>query len=139
MNCTCVKTYKTSAVTLTGGNLYLTIPGIQFNTLPNYTELNVIICQSIPAGANTDQVFLSDGITNVEARSLSGNYLRADQITCRKQYRFVFGNDPVHVSLKRPVCRSAYTGTAAATAAVASLSSDETVAAASLSSAKVKA
>ena len=117
MNCTCVKTYKTSAVTLTGGELYLTIPGIQFNTLPNYTDFNVIICQSIPAGANTAQVFLSDGITNVEARNLSGNYLRADEITCRKCYEMVFGNDPVHVSLRRKVCRSSYTGAAAAAAA----------------------
>lgn len=122
MTCNCVKTYKTSAVTLTGGDLYLTIPGIQFNTLPNYTDLNVIICQSIPAGANTAQVFLSDGITNVEARNLSGNYLRADEITCRKQYRFVFGNDPVHVSLRCPVCRSSYTGAAAAASASATSS-----------------
>lgn len=121
MNC-CVKTYKTSAVTLTGGDLYLTIPGIQFNTLPNYTDFNVIICQSIPAGANTAQVFLSDGITNVEARNLSGNYLRADEITCRKQYRFVFGNDPVHASLKCQVCRSAYTGPATTAPATASAS-----------------
>lgn len=119
MTCNCVKTYKTSAVTLTGGELYLTIPGIQFNTLPNYTDLNIIICQTIPAGANTSQVFLSDGITNVEARNLSGNYLRADEITCRKQYRFVFGNDPVHVSLKCLVCRSSYTGAASTPAAAA--------------------
>lgn len=113
----CIKTYKTSAVTLTGGQLFLTIPGIQFNTLPNYTKINVIICQSIPAGANTDQVFLSDGITNVEARTVSGNYLRADQITCRKCYPFVFGNDPVHVSLRDCVCKGAYTGTAPAAGA----------------------
>lgn len=111
MNCLCVKTYKTSAVTLTGGNLYLTIPGIQFNTLSNYTNFNVIICQPIPAGANTAQVYLSDGITNVEVRNVSGNYLRADEIGCRKCYEMVFGNDPVHASLKRKVCRSAYTGT----------------------------
>ena len=113
MTCSCVKTYKTSAVTLTGGNLYLTIPGIQFNTLQNYTNLNIIICQPIPTGANTSQVYLSDGITNVEVRNLSGNYLRADEITCRKCYEMVFGNDSVHASLRRNVCRSAYTGTAA--------------------------
>ena len=109
----CVKTYKTSAVTLTDGQLYLTIPGIQFNTLPNYTNINVIICQTIPTGAGTSQVFLSDGITNVEARSMSGNYLRADQISCRKCYPFVFGNDPVHVSLRVHVCKGVYTGTTA--------------------------
>lgn len=120
MNCLCVKTYKTSAVTLTGGNLYLTISGIQFNTLSNYTNLNVVICQPIPAGANTAQVYLSDGITNVEVRNVSGNYLRADEIGCRKCYEMVFGNDPVHASLKRKVCRSAYTGTVAAVAVAAS-------------------
>lgn len=131
MTFNCTKTYRTSAVTLTGGDLYLTIPGIQFNTLLNYTDFNVIICQSIPSGANTAQVFLSDGITNVEARTLSGNYLRADQITCRKCYEMRFGNDPVHVSLRRNVCRSAYTGPATTAPAVA-VSSAET-------SAKVKA
>lgn len=116
MNCSCVKTYKTSAVTLTGGSLYLTIPGIQFNTLSNYTNLNVAICQSIPTGANTAQVYLSDGITNVEVRNLSGNYLRADEITCRKCYPMIFGNDPVHASLRVNVCRSSYTGTTTAPA-----------------------
>lgn len=123
MTCNCIKTYKTSAVTLTGGDLYLTIPGIQFNTLPNYTGLNVIICQSIPAGSNTAQVYLSDGITNVEVRNLSGNYLRADEITCRRCYEMIFGNDPVHASLRRNVCRSSYTGTAATTAATTETSS----------------
>lgn len=109
----CVKTYRTSAVTLTGGDLYLTLQGIQFNTLPNYTNLNVVICQPLPVGANTSQVFLSDGITNVEVRNVSGNYLRADEITCRNCYRMVYGNDPVHASLKMKVCRSAFTGTVA--------------------------
>lgn len=122
MNCSCVKTYKTSAVTLTGGNLYLTIPGIQFNTLPNYTNFNVVICQSIPTGANTAQVYLSDGITNVEVRNLSGNYLRTDEITCRKCYPMIFGNDPVHASLRVNVCRSSYTGTVTTAAATASTS-----------------
>lgn len=120
MTFNCTKTYRTSAVTLTGGDLYLTIPGIQFNTLPNYTNLNVVVCQPIPAGANTAQVFLSDGITNVEVRNLSGNYLRADEIRCRKCYPMIFGNDPVHASLRINVCRSSYTGAAAAAAAVAS-------------------
>lgn len=137
MNCSCVKTYKTSAVTLTGGDLYLTIPGIQFNTLPNYTNLNVVICQPIPAGANTAQVFLSDGITNVEVRNLSGNYLRADEITCRKCYPMIFGNDPVHASLRINVCRSSYTGAAAAAAAAAAVVEEPaTVASASTSKAK---
>jgi hypothetical protein len=110
MTCNCVKSYKTSEVTLTGGNLYLTIPGIQFATLPNYTSLNVYICQSIPAGANTAPVFLSDGTTNVQVYNSSGNYLRADEIACRRGFCMIFGDDPVHATLVCRVKPSAYTG-----------------------------
>lgn len=99
---------KTSAVTLTGGNLYLTLSGVQFNTLPNYTDFRVVICQSIPAAAGTAQVYLSDGIVNIPVYNLSGNYLRADEIRCRRAYPMVFGNDPDHASLKIGVCRSSY-------------------------------
>lgn len=105
---TCVKTYRTSAVTLVGTDLYFTIPGIQFNTLPNYTALRIIVCQSIPVGADTGRVFLSDGIVNVPAMNLSGNYLRADEVRCRRQYEFVYGTDPQHVSLRNCTCRSAF-------------------------------
>jgi hypothetical protein len=128
MTCNCVKTYRTSAVTLTGGNLYFTLPGIQFNTLPDYTRLNVILCQAIPTTAGTAQVFLSDGITNVEARTITGNYLRADSIKCRRCYQFEFGNDPVHVSLRCGVCPSAYvaTTTTATVAETASASTNST-------------
>lgn len=108
MTCNCIKTYRTSAVTLTGGNLYFTIPGIQFNTLPNYTKLRVIVCQSIPVGVDTGRVFLSDGIVNVPAMNMSGNYLRADEVRCRRQYEFVYGTDPQHVSLRTCTCRSAF-------------------------------
>lgn len=117
MTC-CVKTYKTSAVTVTGGALYLTIPGVQFNTLPNYTQFKVVICQTIPSTAGTGQVYLSDGITNVPVYNMSGNYLRADEIKCRNCYPMVFGNDPVHASLKCGVCPSSYVATTAAAASV---------------------
>lgn len=111
MTCNCVKIYKTSAVTLTGGSLYLTIPGIQFSTLTNYTPLKVIICQAIPSTAGTAQVFLSDGITNVPVYNMSGNYLRADEIKCRACYPMIYGDDPVHASLKVGVCPSAFVAT----------------------------
>ncbi len=123
MTCNCVKTYRTSAVTLTSGNLYFTVPGIQFNTLPNYTPIKLIVCQSIPADADTSRVFLSDGIVNVPAQNMSGNWLRADEIRCRRQYEFMYGTDPQHVSLRTCTCRSAFNPTtpAVATANVAPL------------------
>lgn len=117
MTCNCIKTYKTSSVTLTGGNLYFIIPGIQFNTLPNYTRLRVIVCQTIPADADTSRVFLSDGIVNVPAQNHSGNWLRADEVRCRCQYNFVYGTDPQHVSLCERTCRSAFNPTVPTVAA----------------------
>lgn len=108
MTCNCVKTYRTSAVTLTGGNLYFTVPGIQFNTLPNYTKIKLIVCQNIPADADTARVFLSDGIVNVPAQNLSGNWLRADEVRCRSCYPFVYGTDPQHATLETLTCRSAF-------------------------------
>lgn len=136
MTCKCVKIYKTSAVTLTGGNLYLTIPGIQFSTLPNYTQLKVIVCQSIPSTAGTAQVYLSDGITNVPVYNMSGNYLRADEIDCRKCYPMVYGDDPVHASLKVGVCPSSFVA-AATVASEVNLASVEPVATRKATTAKV--
>lgn len=125
MTC-CIKTYKTSAVTVTGGALYLTIPGVQFNTLPNYTQFKVVICQTIPSTAGTGQVYLSDGITNVPVYNMSGNYLRADEIKCRNCYPMVFGNDPVHASLKCGVCPSSYVATTASAASVDAVTTRKT-------------
>lgn len=136
MTCKCVKIYRTSAVTLTGGSLYLTIPGIQFNTLSNYTQLKVIVCQSLPSTAGTAQVYLSDGITNVPVYNMSGNYLRADEIDCRKCYPMVFGNDPVHASLKCGVCPSSYAA-GSTSAATASALSDSVALKKTTSAAKV--
>lgn len=118
MTCKCVKIYRTSAVTLTGGNLYFTIPGIQFNTLPNYTQLKIILCQTIPSTAGTVRVYLSDGITNIPVFNMSGNYLRADEVKCRNCYPMVFGKDPLHASLKCGVCPSSFVSTTATLADV---------------------
>lgn len=120
MNCLCDCAYpltvKTSTVTLTGGSLYFTLPGINLATLSNLQRLNVIICQSIPSNAGTAQVFLSDGTTNLPINVVTGNYLRADQIKCRRVYKMIYGNDPVHASLLCPVCPTSYTPTTPAVA-----------------------
>lgn len=119
-NCAYPLTVKTSAVTLTGGNLYFTLPGINLATLSNLQKLNVIVCQSIPSGAGTAQVFLSDGTTNLPVNVVTGNYLRADQISCRKLYKMIYGNDPAHASLLCPVCPSSYAPATPASAATVS-------------------
>lgn len=126
MNCLCdcsfPITVKTSAVTLTGGSLYLTLPGVNIATLSNLQKLNVIICQSIPSNAGTAQVFLSDGTTNLPINVVTGNYLRADQIKCRRVYKMIYGNDPVHASLLCPVYPTSYVPTTAAAASATEVS-----------------
>lgn len=137
MTCNCVKEFRTSAVTLTGGNLYLTIPGIQFNTLPNYTKLKIDLCQTIPADADTAPVFLSDGIVNVPALNSSGNTLRADEIRCRNRYCFVYGTDDQHVLLRDRTCRSAFNpATPTVAAGTPAVATTEAVATQSVSVAK---
>lgn len=123
MNCCCdysiPLTVKSSAVTLTGGSLYITLPGIQLATLSNLQRLNVIICQSIPSGAGTAQVFLSDGTTKLPINVETGNYLHADQNRCRKCYPMIYGDNPAHASLLCRVCRTSFAASAAPAPAVA--------------------
>lgn len=38
----------------------------------------------------------------------TGNYLRADQVRCRRCYDLVYGNNPIHASLLFFVPRSCY-------------------------------
>lgn len=122
MNCCCdcsvPLTVKSSAVTLTGGNLYIVLPGIKLSTLSNLQRLNVIICQTIPSNAGTAQVFLNDGTTNLPVNVETGNYLHADQIRCRRCYPMIYGNNPAHASLLCRVCRTSFAATT--TTAVAS-------------------
>lgn len=102
------KTFYSSDISLSGTTLTITVAGINFATLPNLTDFNLVLCQSLPAGSSTSQVILTDGTTKVNTFNLSGNYLRADQIKCRKCYPMVYGNDPQHVSLKKYLCNTSY-------------------------------
>ena len=113
------KTLYSSAITLSGTTLTITVAGVSFATLPNLTEFNLVLCQSLPTGSSTAQVVLNDGTTTVNAFNLSGNYLRADQIKCRKRYTMVYGNDPQHVSMRKLLCNTSYEVAPAAAAAQA--------------------
>lgn len=122
------RTLYSSSITLSGTTLTVTVSGVSFNTLPNLTDFNLVLCQSLPAGSSTAQVVLNDGTTTVNAFNLSGNYLRADQIRCRKCYSMRYGNDPQHVSMRKLLCNTSFeTAPAAAAAAVATASAVKTV------------
>lgn len=108
MNCF---TLYAKNLAVSGTTLTITVSGINFATLSNLTRFNLVICTSIPQDAGTSQVVLSDGTTTVNVFNVSGNYLRADQITCRKRYPLVYGNDPQHVSVQRLLCNTSYQAT----------------------------
>ncbi len=101
----CILTVKSTSVVVTGGNLEITIPEV---TLTNHQPFRLIICQSIPADAAVDQVILINGTTQIPMLVRTGNYLRADQVRCRRCYDLVYGNNPIHASLLFFVPRSCY-------------------------------
>lgn len=103
---------STSLVLVVGETLTVNIPTP--SPIANGEEYCLIICQSIPANATTEQVVLcwANG-TIVNLNSLSGNYVRADQLKCRKRYKIKFGSDPVHYSLVCPIKCSSKTYTLA--------------------------
>lgn len=102
------KTFYSSAITLSGTTLTVTVAGVNFATLPNLTDFNLVLCQSLPTGSSTAQVVLSDGTNTVNAFNLSGNYLRADQIKCRRCYSMRYGNDPQHASMRKLLCNTSF-------------------------------
>lgn len=112
--CNCCKNLvkSTSLVLSAGKTLTVNIPTPA--TIENGKEFCLVICQSIPTVATTEQVVLrwANG-TIVNLNSLSGNYVRADQLKCRKRYKIKFGSDPVHYSLVCPIKCSSKTYTLA--------------------------
>ena len=107
MTCRCTRNViNTTAVAVSGTNLLITV---ESNVdLENMKRFCLLLAQPIPTGSNTNQVYLSVNGTNYPVFTRSGNYLRADQIRCRKLYPVVYGNDPVHFSLIHCVPNTAY-------------------------------
>lgn len=98
------------AIVGTAPNQMLTI------TVPNQTFTNLerrclIIAQSLPAGSNNLPVVIQSGTTTIPLRVRTGNNLRADQIRCRRRYRIIYGDDPVHFSLECLVPKTCFTST----------------------------
>lgn len=100
-NCSYPLTVKSTSVVLSGGNLVILVSGLNLATLSNEQLLNVIVCQNIPTGATTEQVYLSDSTTNLPIRvKTTGNNLRADQLKCRTVYKMIYGSDTAHLTLR---------------------------------------
>ena len=112
-NCNiCNHFIKSSSIAITGTApnqvLTITIPPTAFTNLDEYC---LAICQSIPSGAGTFPVSITDGTTTYTTMCRKGNVLRADQIRSRRKYKITYGNDPVHIMFMSNVCPTAYVPT----------------------------
>lgn len=77
-----------------GSEVVIYIPTI---ALQNHQRVKLAICQNIPQGVG--QVFINDDNNQYDLMSRTGNYVRADQLKCRKCYDLVYGSDPTHFSV----------------------------------------
>lgn len=100
-----ILTIKSTSIVMAGSQLLINIPAV---TLVNHQEFKLILCQPIPANAGVSQVLLQTPTQTIEMRVRTGNYLRADQIKCRRCYDMVYGTDPVHASMLCCLKRSCY-------------------------------
>lgn len=107
MACACGKTIKITSTTETADTITL----IASNTpdLYDLEKFKLIICTRIPMDAGTKQVIVQIGAVDINLLGVFGDYIRADQIKCRRCYPVVYGNDPVHLSMLCKVNRSEYT------------------------------
>lgn len=109
-NCrNCERRLISTSVEVTGvaPNQVLTIT-VPSQTFTNLERRCLVIAQSLPAGANNLPVVIKSGATIIPLRVRTGNNLRADQIRCRRRYKIIYGNDPVHFSLECLVPRTCF-------------------------------
>lgn len=104
----CNRLVTSTSIVISGGKVIINVPTP--SPIVNNKQYCLVIAQSLPTGSGTLPVSLcwANG-TVVPVNSKNGNYLRADQITCRRKYRIVYGNDPVHYSLVHDIKCSGYT------------------------------
>ena len=104
MNCD-ILTIKSTSIVMAGSQLIINIPAV---TLANNQEFRLILCQPIPTTAGVSQVLLQTPTRTIEMRLRKGNYVRADQLKCRRCYDMYYGTDPVHASMKCLLKKSCY-------------------------------
>ena len=102
MTCNDILKIKTTAMTVAGTQLNITIPVV---TLTNGQVFRLCLAQEIPADAGVNQIYLVNGSTTIpvfQPSCQSGNYAHADQLCNVRSVLMVYGNNPVHASI---LCR----------------------------------
>lgn len=106
MTCNCNELIiKSTSIVMSGSQLVINIPAV---TLTNHQKFKLVLCQTIPSNAGVSQVILATPTQTFNMFVVTGNYLRADQIRCRRCFDMVYGNNPVHVSMRRCLPESCY-------------------------------
>jgi len=100
-----IRFIKSIACTIEGTspNEYLEIK-ISNQELKNNCLYDLVLCQNKPYSANDLPVKLKDGSVIIPVLKRNGNMLHADEISSRKKYTFVYGDDTEHILIINNIC-----------------------------------
>lgn len=100
------KILKSRNVYIDNNVLVIEIPNIEMKNLQNF---GLIICQNIPKECNEKyKVIIKNGNNFIYLKTFSGNFARADQLKTRTYYPIVYGIDPIHISIIRPIINTKF-------------------------------
>lgn len=101
-----MKILKSRKLYIDGNILVIEIPEIEMN---NLDEFGLIICQNILPECNENyKIIIKKGKDFIYLMSMSGNYIRADQLRTRTYYPIKYGVDPIHISIMRPIMNTMF-------------------------------
>ena len=99
---TCPYLVKSTSIAIVGTTLAVTIPT---TSLRNKQPLCVVLAQSIPSGVTADMnVQIVDGTSTLNVTTPCGNFLYADQLTCRRVLRTRIATDTLIARLIDTSC-----------------------------------
>lgn len=101
----CAKIYKTSAVTSDGTNLTLEIP-VDFTAPQERQAFNFVICQKIPANAESLPVQISIAGNDYPLWNKYGEQATGNELRCRKLFCGYYGGvtSKHFITCDAPVC-----------------------------------
>lgn len=65
----------------------------------------LVICTNLPAEAGEKRVVVSIGGTEIPLHSLTGHYVKTNQLSSRRAYPVIYGDFPVHFTIETRIKR----------------------------------
>ena len=100
-----MKILKSRKIYIDNNVVVIEIPDIKMTNLQSF---GLIICQNIPDNCKKYKVIIRKGDNFIYLMSLSGNYIRMDQLKTRTYYPIKYGVDPIHISIMRPIINTSF-------------------------------